>query len=85
MNGSEEIVNDVISLLAELQEDNSVPKNIRLKLDNITKLLNGGGELPIRINKALTLLEEIADDTNMQQYTRTQMWSIVSMLEKINH
>jgi len=37
----------------------------------------------IRINKALHELEEIADDINLQPFTRTQLWNIVSILEKI--
>ncbi|MBU0461926.1 MAG: UPF0147 family protein, partial [Nanoarchaeota archaeon] len=41
-------------------------------------------ELSIRINKALSELDEISDDTNLQAYTRTQIWNIASMLEMFN-
>jgi len=47
-------------------------------------ILNGKTDLSIRINKALNELDEIADDTNIQSYTRTQIWNIVSLLEKIS-
>ena len=39
------------------------------------------GNLFKKINKALHELEEVAEDTNMQPYTRTQIWNVVSLLE----
>jgi len=34
-------------------------------------------------NKALDELDELVSDNNIQQYTRTQIWNVVSLLEKI--
>ena len=76
-------VDDVINFLLELKEDLSVPKNVKLKVDKIIAILQGSEELSIRVNKASNELDEIADDSNMQPYTRTQTLNIVSMLEKL--
>ena len=76
-------VKDVISMLEELHEDNTIPKNVKTKIENTMKILMEKTDISIRVNKALHELEEIADDTNMQPYTRTQIWNIVSMLEKL--
>ena len=78
-------INNVIETLTELEEDITVPKNVRLKIQNITKNLKENTEIPIKISKALNDLDEIADDINLQPYTRTQIWNVVSILEKINN
>jgi uncharacterized protein (UPF0147 family) len=72
---------DVLDALAELEQDSTVPKNVKERITNTIKALNAGCEDSIKINKALNELEEIADDTNMQPYTRTQIWNVVSLLE----
>ncbi len=70
-------------MLNALKEDNAVPKNVRLKIENIIEVLNGKTEVQIKVSKVLNELEEIADDVNLESYTRTQVWNVVSALEKI--
>ena len=78
-------VKDIIDVLLEVSDDNTVPKNVKAKMDIVVKILNDEAcELSVRVNKALNEFEEIADDANMQAYTRTQIWNIVSLLEKLN-
>jgi uncharacterized protein len=78
----EEQVLEVISVLEELKDDSTVPRNVKTKLENsITALKKNDEEVSIRIDKVLQELDEIANDTNTQSYTRSQIWNIVSMLE----
>jgi len=70
-------------VLNELKDDITVPKNVRLKVGNIIKVLNEDKEISIKVSKSLNELEEIADDVNLQSYTRTQVWNVISELEKI--
>ena len=79
-----EQLNDIISVLSELMEDNTVPKNIKQKIDSIIRSLKDESDLSLRLNKALNVLDEISDDNNIQPYTRTQIWNIASMLESLN-
>ncbi len=78
----EKQIKQVIETLTELREDASIPKNVKLKIEGIIVSLKGGTDLSIKVDKALNALDEIANDTNMQSYTRTQIWNIVSLLEK---
>ncbi|MBI2651480.1 UPF0147 family protein [Candidatus Woesearchaeota archaeon] len=71
-------------VLLELKGDITVPKNVRTKIEKIMELLNKDIETQIKVSKALNELEEIADDVNLQSYTRTQIWNVISALEKIN-
>jgi len=75
-------IEDVIGILNELQEDITVPKNVRIKIEKIIDSLKEDTKLPIKINKALNDLDEIAADVNLQPYTRTQIWNVISVLEK---
>jgi uncharacterized protein (UPF0147 family) len=78
----EEKIQDVILALKDLLADETVPKNVIKKIQaTIDMLENQEEELSIRVHKALNELDELADDTNMQPYTRTQIWNVVSALE----
>ena len=73
---------NVVAVLSELKEDTAVPKNVKLKIDSILKILNEKTEKGIRISKILSELEEIADDINLQPYARTQIWDAIGSLAK---
>jgi len=73
----------VIKSLAEIQEDATVPRNVRTKIDAIISTLKQETELVIKINKTLNELDEIANDVNLQSYTRAQIWNVMSVLEKL--
>lgn len=70
-------------MLNELKDDITVPKNIRLKIERIIEVLKEKTEMQIKVSKVLNELEEMADDVNLQSYTRTQVWNVISALEKV--
>jgi uncharacterized protein (UPF0147 family) len=81
----DERVQNIIQALEELSTDNTVPRNIKAKVTDVITVLKdeNGEEMSIKVNKALSVLDEISDDTNLQSYTRTQIWNIASMLEMV--
>ncbi len=74
-----------IDALNELRDDNTVPKNVKIKIESIIGLLNEKTETSIKVNKALHEMEEISEDINMQSYTRTQLFNVVSLLETVKN
>lgn len=85
MKISNEEIENVLEAIGELQADSSMPKNIKAKLELVTSLLKEkNGDKLIMINKALDELEELSNDSNVQPYTRTQLWNLISMLESIS-
>ena len=74
---------DIGTTLDELKDDATVPKNVRLRIGRVIQVLNDKSENDIKVSKALNELEEIADDVNLQSYTRTQVWNVISALEII--
>ncbi len=73
----------VVNSLNEIREDATVPRNVRTKIESVINTLKEDTELSIKVNKVLNELDQIANDVNLQAYTRTQIWNIMSMLEKI--
>ena len=78
-----EEIGDIEPILEELRDDATVPKNVRLKIEKVIEVLNNNMERSIKVSKVLNELEDVADDVNLQSYTRTQVWNVISVLEKI--
>jgi uncharacterized protein len=77
-------LNDVKEALNEMLDDSAVPKNVKLKLQSTLKALSDNSDdVSLRVNKALNELDELTEDINIESFTRTQLWNIVSMLEML--
>ena len=74
----------VIDAIKDLAEDTTLPKNIKIKLQELINLLQSeDDEVSLKVNKALHELDEISSDANIQSYTRTQLLGIASALEMV--
>lgn len=80
----EETLKEILTTLIQIKQDQTVPKNIRLKIcDTIECLNNSDGNFELKIHKSLQELDELSNDSNIPPYTRAQIWNIVSLLESI--
>ncbi|MBI2565261.1 UPF0147 family protein [Candidatus Woesearchaeota archaeon] len=79
---SEQPFLSVIEALMEFKNDLSVPKNIQLRIDETILILSEKkSELSLLKSRAMAVLEELGEDVNMEPYTRTQLYNVVSMLD----
>lgn len=69
--------------LQELESDEALPRNIRQKLHAATTILLTQTEPNIKISKALAELESLTNDCTVEAQTRTQLFSILSLLEAL--
>lgn len=76
---------DVIEMVNEIMEDPTLPKNIKSNLECIVNVLKDAKakDLKLKADKCIHDLDDISSDVNMQPFIRTQLWSIVSMLEAL--
>lgn len=74
---------DLIECLTQIEEDVSLPRNIKEKIHKAIDALRGDKEFKIRANKALQELDDVSDSSNLPPYVRPQIWNVVSMLESI--
>lgn len=74
----------IIESLAQIEADNSVPKNVRNKIkEAILALKQTDLTNEIKKDKALQELDNLDDNPNIPTYTRTQIWDVVSSLESL--
>ena len=75
-------LNDILAQLEELKNDRRVPKNVRSSLADVqAELIKKDENINVKFNAAISILDEVCNDTNIQPFTRTQIWNLVSMLE----
>ncbi len=73
---------ELVESLSLIEQDLTVPKNVRTKIKNAMAALQEKSEdSKIMANRALQELDEISDDPNIPGYVRPQIWNVVSMLE----
>jgi len=76
-----------VSFVSELMEaviqDTGVPRNIRKAVDESKEKIQAKYELEVNISSAIYLLDDISNDINMPQHTRTEIWTIISELENL--
>ena len=78
-------VNDVLEMVNEIMQDQTLPKNIKANLDCIINVLKDAKakDIKLKADKCINDLDEISSDVNLQPFVRTQLWSVVSMLEAL--
>lgn len=78
------ILAEIKELIEQIEEDITVPKNIKIQIKKAYLLLEDSNfNISIRIDKSLQCLDELEDESNIPTHTRTQIWDIVSRLESI--
>ena len=78
-----ELLGEIISLMKELEQDTGIPSNTKEKIVNSITTLNQDMDLSVKASKVIHEMEEVSQNNNIGSYTRTQLWSIVSLLEKL--
>ncbi len=75
-------IEEIAGNLDRLSEDYAVPSNVRKMLKEASNSLkNENEDIQVRINTAISLLDEASNDPNLARFTRTEIWSIASQLE----
>lgn len=75
-------VEEIVSLMDEIIQDTSVPRNIRSAVSDAKELvLKKEGDPVVNITQAIYILDEASNDVNVPMHTRTQLWSLISALE----
>ncbi len=78
-------IQTISRMLDEINNDRTVPRNIRTAVSQARGELNNDKlDMAVRINGAISILDGISNDPNIPVYTRTQIWNVVSMLEVMN-
>ena len=77
-------VSGLSNRMRDLAGDGSIPSNVADMLEEAAeKLEDDDKELSVRVNTAASLLDEISNDPNIKQHTRTRIWNLASKVENL--
>ncbi|MBI5228441.1 UPF0147 family protein [Candidatus Micrarchaeota archaeon] len=77
-------LSEISEMLGNLVNDTTIPKNIRKALSDAKTRLDGTEEKQVKVSAAIYLIQSISDDINMPPHARTQVWSVMSLLESLS-
>lgn len=84
MADANDMVQRSIAMLQMLNEDPTIPRNIRKVADETMKiLLDEKKQISLRASLALSKIDEVASDSNIPMHARTKVWEIASALEAV--
>ncbi|MFO7942980.1 MAG: UPF0147 family protein [Anaerolineales bacterium] len=82
---TQEELEQICDMLDRIEEDTSIPRNIRNNSEECEKLLlESDDDLDVRIASSIFKLEEMADDPNIPLHGRTLIWNVISRLESLD-
>jgi len=73
-------MDDIIEIMESILDDRMVPRNIRAKVDEAIRKVKG--KTITTLSEAIYILDDISNDVNMPEHTRTDIWQIISMIEE---
>ena len=79
----EETIGEIVETLNLIEQDTTVPKNVRTKVKSALVTLMGETTISwdVRFDKVIQELDNLSEDPNLPAYTRTQIWNVMSVLE----
>ena len=81
---TEDKIKQICDGLDMLNEDTSIPRNIRRGAEEVkTLLLKESDPMDVRVATATSRLDELANDPNIPLHGRTLIWNIMSRLEEL--
>ncbi len=73
---------EIIEEIEFLNEDNAIPKNVRLILNTIEERLKAKKDV-VELSSILYELEDATTASNMPQFCRSAVWSLINKIETL--
>ena len=81
----EKEVEEVISLLEDINNDTSIPRNIRRSTtEALEQILKEGTPMDVKAASAIFILDDVVNDPNIPLHARTMIYTIIGKLETIS-
>ncbi len=78
-------VEQVTDLMEDMADQDNIPSNVSNLLDDaIEELQEEDKDLSVRVNTASSILDQISNDPNIRQHTRTEIWNLASKVESLD-
>jgi uncharacterized protein (UPF0147 family) len=78
-------VGAVTQQMRDLADEGSVPSNVADMIrEAAEELEKEDKDLEVRVNTASSLLDQVSNDPNIKQHTRTEIWNLASKTESLS-
>jgi uncharacterized protein (UPF0147 family) len=78
-------VNGVVQRMRDMAEQDSIPSNVSNMLEEAAdELEDEDRDLSVRVNSASSILDDVSNDPNIRQHTRTEIWNLASKVESLD-
>ncbi|MFB6116646.1 MAG: UPF0147 family protein [Candidatus Nanosalina sp.] len=78
-------VESVTEQMRDLAEEGSVPSNVAEMIrEAAEELETEDKDLSVRVNTASSILDQVSNDPNIKQHTRTEIWNLASKTESLD-
>ncbi len=75
----------ITARMRDIASQNSMPSNVADMLEQAAdKLEEDDEDLSVRVNTAASILDDISNDPNIRQHTRTEIWNLASKVESLS-
>ena len=72
-------------MMNNIAEKDTIPSNVSNLLEEAAEELNDEDkDLSVRVNAASSILDQISNDPNIKQHTRTEIWNLASKVESLD-
>ena len=71
--------NEILEILNEILQDRAVPRNIRSQIEIAVKKIEENTDTSL--SEVIYLLDDISNDMNLPEETRTDIWHVISLVE----
>lgn len=77
-------VDQVVDKMLDMADKDSIPSNVSEMLEEAAnELQDEDRELSVRVNAASSILDQVSNDPNIRQHTRTEIWNLASQVESL--
>ncbi|AGO61019.1 UPF0147 family protein [Ferroplasma acidarmanus] len=81
----ENLFNEVLALMDDLEDDSSIPRNVRKTSSEAKEKMKDGKEsLDLRCANVISELDDISNDPNVPSHGRAAIYTIISKLEALS-
>lgn len=75
----------VVKQMRDMAEKESIPSNVSdMLVEAADELENEERDISVRVNSASSILDEVSNDPNIRQHTRTEIWNLASKVESLD-
>ena len=76
---------EIMSLIQEMMDDGSVPRNVKKTLDEVKSTFESSdGEFKLKVDAAIQTVEELSLNPNLPSHARAHIWNMSSVLEDLS-